>query len=119
MRVKQGERVYAVLSATATEVSFLGFGVYVGDEVPPVPMGMIRAVFRATTWAEFDRIVAEDTDCVSNPAVRPSNPKIILDDGEVVWWCECWWGPEAGYASFRGTRVEKRCSIADERKALP
>ena len=47
------------------------------------------------------------------------DPKIILDDGEVVWGCECWWGPEAGYASFRGTRVEKRCSIADERKALP
>lgn len=63
--------------------------------------------------------MAEDTDCVSNPAVRPSNPKIILDDGEVVWGCECWWGPEAGYASFRGTRVEKRCSIADEREGAP
>ena len=20
------------------------------------------------------------------------NPKIILDDGNVVWGCECWWG---------------------------
>lgn len=21
------------------------------------------------------------------------NPKIVLDDGAVVWGCECWWGP--------------------------
>ena len=21
------------------------------------------------------------------------NPKIVLDDGSVVWGCECWWGP--------------------------
>ena len=118
MRAKRGERVYAVLSATADEVSFLGFGVYVGDEVPPAPMGMFRAVFRAATWEELDRIVAEDAGCEPNPIVRPTNPKIVLDDGEVVWGCECWWGPEAGYAMFRGARAEKRCSIAAERKAL-
>ncbi len=23
------------------------------------------------------------------------NPKILLDSGDVVWGCECWWGPEA------------------------
>jgi len=118
MRASQGERVYAVLSATAAEVSFLGFGVYVGDEVPPAPMGVVRAVFRATTWEEFDRIVAEDTGGEPNPAVRPTNPKIVLDDGEVVWGCECWWGPETGYATFRGARAEKRCSIVAERKSL-
>lgn len=22
------------------------------------------------------------------------NPKVQLDDGGVVWGCECWWGPE-------------------------
>lgn len=22
------------------------------------------------------------------------NPKIQLDNGKVVWGCECWWGPE-------------------------
>lgn len=117
MRAKQGERVYAVLSATPEEVSFLGFGVYVGDEVPPAPMGFVRAVFNAATWEDFDRVVAEDAGSEPNPAARPTNPKIVLDDGEVVWGCECWWGPEAGYAAFRGTRTEKRCSIAAERKA--
>jgi len=119
MRAKQGERVYAVLTATPDEVSLLGFGVYVGDEVPPAPMGFVRAVFRASTWEEFDRVVAEDAGCEPNPAARPTNPKIVLDDGQVVWGAECWWGAESLYAAFRGERSEKRCSITDERKVLP
>ncbi len=116
MRAKQGERVYAVLSATADEVLLLGFGVYVGDEVPPAPMGFVRAVFGAVTWEEFDRLAAEDEGCEPNPAARPTNPKIVLDDGQIVWGAECWWGPESAYAKFRGERTEKRCAIADVRE---
>jgi hypothetical protein len=118
MRAKQGERVYAVLSAPAEEVFLLGFGVYVGDEVSPEPMGVVRALFRATTWEEFDRVVAEDTGQIPNPDARPTNPKIVLDDGTIVWGAECWWGPEPLYAQFRGNRREPRCSIVDERRAV-
>lgn len=114
---KPGERVYAVLSATSDEVSLLGFGVYVGDEVPPAPVGAVRAVFGAATWEEFDRVVAEDLGGEPNPALRPTNPKIVLDDGQVVWGAECWWGPESTYAAFRGARAEKQCSIVDERQS--
>lgn len=117
MKTKQGERVYAVLSASTEEVLLLGFGVYVGDHVPPAPVGFVRAVFGAATWEEFDKIVAEDVGCAPNPAARPTNPKIVLDDGEIVWGAECWWGPEAAYAKFRGERSEKRCSIAAQRIA--
>lgn len=46
-------------------------------------------------------------------------PKIVLDDGQVVWGAECWWGPESTYATFRGERAEKRCSIVAERETLP
>lgn len=35
MRVKIGERIGAILSATNDTVSFLGYGKYVGNEVPP------------------------------------------------------------------------------------
>ena len=119
MSAKQGERVFAVLAATAEEISLLGFGVYVGDEIPPAPMGFVRAVYRVTTWEEFDRIAAEDAECDPNPAARPTNPKIVLDDGAVVWGAECWWGPESAYAKYRGNRTEKRCVIADERAKQP
>jgi len=111
---KQGDRVYAVLSATPDEVRLLGFGVYVGNEVPPTPKGMIRTIFGATTWAEFDCVVAEDTGTVPNPSARPTNPKILLDNGETVWGAECWWGPESAYGAFRGERRETPCTIHKE-----
>lgn len=48
----------------------MGFGEYAGDEVPP-----------------------EDVNPILH-AMQTANPKIILDNGKVVWGCECWWGSE-------------------------
>lgn len=67
MRTK-GERVGAILGSKDGAVEFLGYGTYVGDEVPPENIGGFN---------------------FGNP-----NPKIELDNGKVVWGCECWWGPE-------------------------
>lgn len=109
-----GSRVFAVLSANDTTVSLLGFGTYVGDEVPPTPVGMY-ALF-AETWEEWDNGI----DALKTPHItglRPTNCKIVLDDGEVVWGAECWWGPEETYATFRGDRTETRASIIEVRKA--
>lgn len=32
------------------------------------------------------------------------NPKITLDNGSVVWGCQCWWGPEEAIKSKVGDR---------------
>lgn len=29
-------------------------------------------------------------------ALGRKNPKLQLDNGKIVWGCECWWGPEEG-----------------------
>lgn len=71
--VKIGERAGAILSAKNNVVEFLGYGVYVGDEIP--------------TEACSD--IADDLI-----ALKLTNPKIQLDNGEIVYGCECWWGPE-------------------------
>lgn len=34
------------------------------------------------------------------------NPKIKLDTGEVVWGCECWWGPTTEEKVAAGRPVE-------------
>lgn len=62
-------RVGAILGANQDAVEFLGYGEYVGDEVPPPEINPLLNV--------------------GSP-----NPKIVLDNGDVVWGCECWWGPE-------------------------
>jgi hypothetical protein len=106
-----GSRVFAVVDADASGVRLLGFGTYVGDEVPPRPLGM-GALFGAT-WEAHDAALA--VEGYPDP-VRPKNPKIVLDDGETVWGAECWWGPEETYAKFRGDRPETRVSIVEARK---
>lgn len=65
---KKGTRVGAILYSTEKEVGFLGYGTYVGDEIPPLEVGGLL-----------------------HTAGIP-NPKIELDSGKVVWGIECWWG---------------------------
>jgi hypothetical protein len=95
-----GARVGAILSADDKEVQLLGYGVYVGDEVPPQgPFG--------ATWEEFDKIASES----GRPGYRPTNPKIVLDDGSVVWGQECWWGDEERVRKSIGDRRVKIVTI--------
>jgi hypothetical protein len=68
-----GIRVGAILGSKGKEiVEFLGYGTYVGDEAPEGAVGNVAEL----TGGLFP------------------NPKIELDNGKVVWGCECWWGPE-------------------------
>ncbi len=64
---KIGERVGAILDANrdTKEVRFFGYGVYEGDH--PVGIG--------------DNLTID-------------NPRIKLDNGDVIWGFECWWGSE-------------------------
>jgi hypothetical protein len=75
-----GDRVFAIRNATQEEVFAFGYGVYEGDEVPPV--GTIGALG------------------IDLGEVKMPNPKITLDNGTVVWGCQCWWGSEAGAPTY-------------------
>jgi hypothetical protein len=94
-----GDRVGAILSANSTEVHLFGYGVYQGDEVPPEGTGGMGALLREA---------------------GVKNPKILLDSGEVVWGCECWWGAEQKIVDcIKGRAVvivnpkDARCNSAD------
>lgn len=68
-----GDRIGAIcgrLDEDPNDVRVFGFGVYAGDEVPPPE--------------------------VTGPfgPVSHKNPKLVLDDGQIVFGCECWWGDE-------------------------
>ncbi len=73
MRAKVGDRVLAVRDSSETQANVYGAGVYAGDEVPDSAPGEMGAMLREA---------------------GVSNPKIVLDNGKVVWGCECWWGAE-------------------------
>jgi hypothetical protein len=69
-----GTKVGAVLSAEDGVVHFLGWGVYGGDVVPE------------------DRGIGHVATSLHNAKLR--NAKILLENGKVVYGCECWWGKE-------------------------
>lgn len=80
-----GIRVGAMRSADKEKVYMFGWGVYEGDFVPDEAAG-----FGAEMAREAGR----------------TNPRIRLDDGTVVYGCECWWGPVADVeASIQGREV--------------
>lgn len=73
-RYEIGDRVGAVLSAANGKAKFFGYGTYQGEHVPPED---VRGPFG-----------------VRPHEIKLTNPKIVLDNGETVWGCECWWGDE-------------------------
>jgi len=78
-----GERVGVLRDANPEVVHLFGYGVYACDEVP-----------------------TEDVDgCMGRLGLfGVKNPKMVLDDGTVVWGCESWWGPEAKVKASIGDR---------------
>ncbi|MFZ2486873.1 MAG: hypothetical protein WAZ19_02025 [Anaerolineae bacterium] len=72
-----GDRVGAIKGKTEEGIEFFGYGVYVGDHVPDKSHGT------PGSWLEF----LHSSELV--------NPKIELDNGQVVYGIECWWGSES------------------------
>lgn len=80
------------MDSTEKQVQLFGFGQYVGDEVPPEEIKFMGVH-------------------ISNP-----NPKIVLDNGKVVWGCECWWGSEDKIKRMIGTKQVIPVDIDEARK---
>lgn len=76
-----GMRVGAVRSADDDAVYLFGYGVYEGDFMPP------------------DSVLGLDVPD------NFRNPRIKLDNGNTVWGCQCWWGPEDQIKRMIGERT--------------
>jgi hypothetical protein len=78
MSSKVGDRVAAIRNADETTVYLYGYGVYDGYH---------------------------DNEIV--PGVFTPNPRITLDDGQIIWGSECWWGAEEiTKEKFKGKAIE-------------
>jgi len=80
--VKKGDRVGAVQKTDGDTIYMFGYGIYRGEEIPP--SGFCHDI-------------------------GIKNPKILLDDGNIIWGQECWWGAEEEIknqeASFKNTVI--------------
>lgn len=52
-----------------------------------------------------------------HPEYQFKTPKIVLDNGDIVWGCECWWGnvEEMEKRFFDGKREVRNVKIEDYR----
>ena len=41
---------------------------------------------------------------IDHPELGFPNPRITLDNGRIVWGCECWWGAESKIKEMIGDR---------------
>ncbi len=87
-----GTRVGAILSVEDNVVRFLGYGVYEGNFEYP---GTAMKSFEETHPSFLQTWTPEQLDEARQlfNAFR-YNPRIKLDNGDVVWGRECWWAPE-------------------------
>lgn len=99
MQTQVGERVGAILSANAETVQFLGYGTFQGEVVPDDP----AVGFMGVSFQELNR----------------TNPCILLDNGDKVYDCECWWGSEEKVREMIGERTVVEVRIADYRPKPP
>jgi hypothetical protein len=85
-----GHRVGAILSMNETHVRLIGYGTYQGEHTPP--------------------------DDIGGFIIGRTNPKLVMDDGTVVWGCECWWGPEKKMRKRIAGLAVIPVNMADERQ---
>jgi hypothetical protein len=108
-----GTRVWAVRNADQETVWAFGFGVYAGDFPRPGGASDTDRVAAEKAIQHFDAMPLPPDDpkaaaWLAADRVKPMaqrvnelvhemslNPKIVLDDGGVVWGYECWWGEAA------------------------
>lgn len=70
-----GERVLAVCGTRKDgSIDIFGSGTYIGDKIPEEAVGMLAEICRKA---------------------KKDNPCIELDNGKIVYGCECWWGKES------------------------
>lgn len=91
-----GTKVMAISHAADGKVYVFGRGTYIGDKDPadpsyPTPTGAFMGA---------------------------NNPCIKLDNGQHVWGCECWWGPEDVMMQKFGGREEVAIDIDKRREEV-
>jgi hypothetical protein len=112
-----GTRVFAVKSSNEESIDLYGFGVYDGDFERPNSEDTIDKYIEELRKQERHDVIlmrkkswtASMSDDKLKEVIRSSplikNPRITLDNGEIIWGMECWWGPFEKWEEFKKGRA--------------
>jgi hypothetical protein len=107
-----GSRVGAIRDADQEIVHLFGYGIYEGDfELPDDVQTLFGSVaeMRASMCEHFGYaadVPVEQWKSEHQQALKraTTNPRIRLDDGNVVLGCQCWWALEEQIKTCIGSR---------------
>ncbi len=102
IRVEVGTRVAVLASFDEynKKTHLYGFGTYEGEEIPPPGIGVNNL---GQSCSDIGAMAA----------------KLKLDDGTIIWGCECSWGPEAEVKEeIAGSEIIK-ADLFESRAGLP
>lgn len=115
-----GTRVFAVKSSDENSIDLYGFGVYDGDFERPNSDELIQEYIDYYRKKDREDVILMRkkswTAGVSDDKLRElikqtpliKNPRITLDNGEIIWGMECWWGPMEKWDGFvKGRKVNE------------
>lgn len=95
-----GTRVVAVSHNEGKKLFVFGHGVFEGYFIPPkvnLPEQLAEIqkeyAVQQTVIPDLPKVFTEQ-EAMTALLLSESNPRIKLDNGEVVWGYECWWGDE-------------------------
>lgn len=104
-KVAIGDRVGAMESANNTTVRMYGFGVYQGEcERPDDSPGIFGTIAEIRQTLKEEHPQWDEAKLEETVKALRTNPCIKLDNGQLVWGCQCWWGPEESVRKAIGER---------------
>jgi len=115
-----GERVMAIESINEETVYLFGSGIYEGNFPRPEDsagvFGTPEEIRKAAceVWGPLESWTIDQRKAFDSSLC---NPRIRLDTGDVVWGCQCWWGPEDEVRSSIGDRKVVMVPVPDRKGA--
>tara|TARA_Y100000310_G_C20546244_1_gene745710 strand:+ start:184 stop:510 length:327 start_codon:yes stop_codon:yes gene_type:complete len=93
-----GDRVGAIAGSNEQGVDFFGYGTYLGDRQPTSDVNFMGTRYEDVAVKGF------------------KNPAIKLDNGDIVFGCECWWGAERAIKSNLKDRKIRTITVKEYRE---
>ncbi len=99
-----GRRVGVIRNTDQDTVYLFGYGTYQGSPIPP------DDVLEALWGISREALVKELAEVLAHEPTPEEldwyfgNPKLVLDDGRVLWGCQSYWGDEDRVREAIGSR---------------
>lgn len=112
-----GTKIGAFIQTENNIVYFLGWGIYLGDFINPYEYKLNKEQAFKQLGNDCTELEIK-TYSILNKQFVNKIPKFQLDNGDIIWACECTWGLEEEINNILKNRKTKTCKIKRDKDGL-